>query len=797
MEMNDQYFLLKALSNWQPLHIHSPSPQAPTDSLSCLSQVLALAPSVTVISFDVFDTLLRRDVEPPQAVTRLLADELHYLLAQQGYSLSQQELLKLREQAENQARQQGLEQGLDAECRLSQISAGWLQRIAECAPAATLPSSTDWSQREVELECQRLSPMPGALDTLQQLKAQGKTLLAISDMYLEQAQLEYLLEHHGLLSLLDRVIVSSAQGLSKGSGRLFSQLQQAGVLPPNSLHIGDHPIADVQRPQALGIAAKLLFIPDEVKRRRQLELAQRAWQHYGDASHLWPNQHQPEQAIARIGYQRLGPIFTLFAAELVDYSLKQGINKLHFLARDGYLLKQLFGRLFHGLAISRHLPAPQCRYLYLSRASSRFAALTNYREELASLAQRVNRQQGVWALLATLGLDADSYRQEIDTLLAQHNLASDPTCTSLEKSSEQMKCLLNSSSLMARISQDLQHKRQCLADYLQQEGLFSHSQDTQLLVDIGWNGSILSTLEQAFAERPDFPPLHAYYFGRLYGSEVKHIKLLPGYAFDERRPQPIEQLINQCRELFEVATSSLEGSVLDYQRQTDGRVQPILAPCSLSEHEQQAILALQQGILAWCDDFVLFSNRFGFRPQALRPQALLEATRLLSGQQPQELEQLAALQFDLSWGSGSRVSLKEYLGIGSQPANQLPASRPQPLQLDNSQGAQPSQANPQKLFEKIHLFVEALKLEGPLAFYGVGTSASLLAPLVHEQIRYFVDGNASLHGQQFLGKPIQPPEAAIADNDITLVITPIGRKEVLSKRIAGRQGKTLYLDDFL
>ncbi|MBR9884857.1 MAG: HAD-IA family hydrolase [Oceanospirillales bacterium] len=785
------FFLLKALSNWQPLDLNVPQPPTKSGSLASLDELTIHETDIDCVSFDIFDTLLRRDVDPPKAVLHLVASWLASHLKVTDIQSNAQKLLSLRKDAEAHARQESLQRGLDAECTLTEIANGWIERIKAVNPDAYLPSVAELVDYEVRLERERLSPMPGALSLLKRLKAEGKRVIAISDMYLEHEHLQAILKHHGLLECIDDLYVSSRFGLSKGSGRLFEHLKQTGEISTTTLHIGDHAVSDVSRPQAAGLRARHLYNPEEYQRRRTMELGAKAWLQYGDASHLWGNTRQPQEPVARIGYQRLGPIFTLYASALVQQAHTKAYDRVFFLARDGFLIQQLYDKLAAGLDLFANRPLPKSQYIYLSRASTRFAGMSGKPEELLSLAQRVNRQQGAWAVLSTLGLPKDAYTALITEIL------NNDSPQDLDSTSAQIKALIQDQRFIDRVEQDLASNRQQLHDYLAQEGLFV-PEANHLLADIGWNGSILSTLETAFGNQTDFPHVDALYFGRLHGSEVNQINLMSGFAYDEQRAHPIEQLINECRELFEVASSSVEGSTLGYRTATDGRIVPHIGTPELEDDERQTIQNLQSGILAWCDDFIDFSNRFGFHPDALRPQALLECTALLSGRDAEELSVLSSLSFDLSWGSSSRVSLGEYLGVSAKPSSDAPSARKESfaLTLHDDQDKQ-STSNPQKLFEKIHLFVEALRLEGPLVFYGVGTSASLLAPLVKEQILYFVDGNTSLHGQEFLGKPIQAPEVAIDDEKITLVMTPIGRKNVLQKRIESRRGKTLYLDDFL
>lgn len=792
---HQDYFLLKALTGWQDVELNEvPVASAPEGSLQSLEEVLQHLDDIDTVTLDIFDTLLRRDVEPPDYPKRAAMQALSYLLAQAGVSLSVDELLDLRQEAESLARQAALTHGGDAECTLSEIFSQLYELIEvrySIKLDALLPVQ-ELGEFEVQVETERLSPMPGAHTLLQSLKQAGKRVILLSDMYLEPQHIQQILNYHGLQDYIDKLYVSSDTRRSKGSGSLFAHLIAEGELnPEQTLHLGDHPISDFQRPQEHGLHARLFHCPPEKQRRTTLEQALRLNNRFGDSSHLWhlSDSKQPETASPyQVGYQRLGPIFTLFALDIFFKALSGSYREVFFLARDGYLLQQLYTRLRERLTISRMLPSPAGRYLYLSRASTRLATLSGRHDELVSLAQRVNRQDGVWALIAILGLDRQSYEPLINDLLRSNTAADD-----LDQSAELQHQLLNNPQFMEQLQADIRASNQRLQDYLTQEGLLGEGK--VLLVDIGWNGSILATLEQAFGHLPTFPHIDACFFGRLYGETLKKINLLPGFAYDAKRNNPIEHLINECRELFETVASSQEGSVLGYISSANG-ISPRCAESTLSENDNALISQIQQGILDYCDEFTRMYNRFAPAPEALHYDALLQATSLIAGTYPQEQEILADLKFDLSWGTESRVNLREYLGITTNIAHTPPPHTQAPLQISLSDESGMAH-DIQKLFEQIHQMIERLRQEESLIFYGVGTVASLVAPHLLNKIAYFVDGNSALQGQRFLDRPIHTPDVLFHESGHSVFVTPIRRKAVIHKRLAGCPLPLYFIDDLL
>lgn len=795
--MNRQdFFLLKALTGWQAVELTPPAAQpAPPDALQDLAEVTDHLDGIDTVTLDLFDTLLRRDVDPPDLPKRLAMQPLQLVLARHGVSIGIPALLALRDEAEARARQQGLTAGMDAECTLTDIFAQLYALLAErhgIDPAEHI-APAELVAYEVDRELTRLSPMPGARALLDELKRRGLKVLVLSDMYLEAAHLQRILSHHGLWEGIDALYVSSETRLTKGTGKIFAQLIARGEITPGAtLHLGDHLVSDVQRPREHGLHSRLLHIPAEKARRAALRQALKLAEEFGEPGALrslceLPDGSRSQADPRHIAYHRIGPLFTLFVLDVLRQCLAGDYREVFFLARDGHLLQRLYDKLRAGLDLARLLPSPAGRYLYLSRASTRHASLGDSPEELASLAQRVNRQDGVWSLIAILGLDRKDYAPLVSDILGTE--AED---AALHDSGELQQRLLADPRFTQRLRQDLANGRRQLQDYLVQEGLLDGGR--VMLVDIGWQGSILVTLEQAFGALPGFPDIDVRYFGRLHGNRLERIRLQDGFAFDSARDNPVEHLINECRELFESVASSTEGSVLRYTVGADGVIGPLCAPSTLDAEDLATLEQIQQGILDYCDDFIGLCNRFGPAPEPFYYDALVQATSLIAGTRPDEQERLAGLKFDLSWGTEGRVPLREYLGLSRQ-AGAAPPHQPLPLQLSLESAA--GGTDLQALFERIHQLVERLRQEEQLVFYGVGTVSALLAPLLVERIAYFVDGNSALHGQQYLGKPIQAPDSLLDDSGKTVFVTPIKRKAVIAKRLAGCPLTVLYIDDLL
>ena len=155
--------------------------------------ILHKAALYPVVAFDVFDTLIKRDVARPTDLFALLGADF----------------AKARTQAEAEARAAKSGEVTLAEIYARPCLAGY-DPAAECA---------------AEIAC--AVPNLPVLKAARALHAQGKRLYYISDMYLPKVQLDAMLAKCGY-DFFDGGFVSADYGVQKRSGKLFRLFLQTG-----------------------------------------------------------------------------------------------------------------------------------------------------------------------------------------------------------------------------------------------------------------------------------------------------------------------------------------------------------------------------------------------------------------------------------------------------------------------------------------------------------------------------------------------------------------------------------------
>jgi FMN phosphatase YigB (HAD superfamily) len=424
-------------------------------------------------SFDLFDTLVRRPLRHPALVYNLLdCGGVTY----RWPGLAWCGLRFWRVLAERLARLRAGRQDV------SLFAIYRVLGLIVHAPARLL-------RREVALELALLQPIPETVARVRALQAEGRSCCIVSDMYLPRAVMRRIIRRHvGEFDFL----VSSSLGLSKRSGGLYLHLlRQYGLKAAEVQHFGDHPQADLARPQALGIDAVLL----------PQALHPASWRGFHDAFHLAGE----EDAFQLAGYRVLGPCALAFARFLARQAAARGLSRLVFAARDTYLLKEAFDRLGTGI---------ETRYVRLSRRALYVASFALHGDYERFFEGRVNAVD----FFARLDLDCPPALAQLDPL--QHRAAFIAALEALDLAS---------------------HARQEAA--VLQTYLGEHGFSGELgFVDLGWRGS----LQSALAELMPACRIHGFYFGSITDR-------VPHDAFYFRNGYPLRRCaqVFQALPLFE------------------------------------------------------------------------------------------------------------------------------------------------------------------------------------------------------------------------------------------------------
>lgn len=183
------------------------------------------------VSFDVFDTLLRRKVLYPTDVFTIV-----------GNKNSDTTFKAKRIDAEKNARMHVAGEEVTLDDIYKELGKEY----------------ETYKQDELEVETNQLSANPFLFEAYRYCQSQGKHIIITSDMYLPKVFLQKILHQNGIV--FDHCFVSSEYGVQKVTGRLFrKELEILHISPSQIIHVGDSVRADAIGAWKAGI--KFVLIP--------------------------------------------------------------------------------------------------------------------------------------------------------------------------------------------------------------------------------------------------------------------------------------------------------------------------------------------------------------------------------------------------------------------------------------------------------------------------------------------------------------------------------------------------------
>ena len=643
--------------------------------IQALPDCLPMAKEYEVVSFDIFDTLVRRDIEPPDESKRHVAKHAELMFHARGIPLSEDHFNYQRDRAEETLRKEAFDQGFDTECRLDDIFRGALTTIL-----GTVPVESDVQQLvdyELRYDIEHLSPMPGCQDLLRQLKQMGKTIIVVSDMYYGAGHIHQILSAMGVDTYIDHVYISSEDKIAKHTTRLFSQaLKDLKITPEKMIHIGDNLHSDVRSPLQIGTASVWFNSKQEHIRRRQLEKRQQQDRltshvleqdenlskrtHFDTKAALGEiseRTHFESMAAAdelaefyRMGRDCFGPTFCAFTLHLIDSVIRDQMDDVYFLSRDGDIFMKLYNLFKDSIRRYDRLGIPEARYLYVSRRSTTLPACIDMGQREYQIAYMDPQDCGPNALLRKLGLQEEAFAE----IVQKHFPGKGKKRYNYSRDKQKFEQLFSDKDFLERIENHRKTAIELLRSYLDQEAFWG-AQKQNAMVDIGWNATVQVNITKAFSEDSQFPHMKGYYYGRDYAAlndyTLSAKSIYPaGFAFDNIRYQPIAYFMP----LFEFASCAEHGTTIGYERKDSGCIEPVLDAEYQHRPEQKA---LQEGIMSFAQGFAQSYNRYEPDVLALRDAAGGRLKQLAFYPSRSQVKALRRVVIDADWGGKGQHTL--------------------------------------------------------------------------------------------------------------------------------------------
>lgn len=361
---------------------------------------------ISVVSFDIFDTLLLRPFYYPSDLFCLLNDDFKKLNGNTAYI----DFSQIRKDCEHYCREELRERKDGAE----EVT---LDEIYDCI-ASRYGVRRDvietLKERERKLELRFCYPRESARQLFELARQQNKKVILCSDIYLDEAFVNELLQKNGYKGYT--LFLSSELRLTKHRGSLFHYVRkQLRIRSEGILHIGDNTFSDIEQAKGAGWNAVQLprcvdvfegRFPDiyggdllkDIALNKQSHDMECAKRHLGYrtalaliANKMFDDPFLPINKDTNfnadpylVGYSALGPYLYAIAQWIGLRAREKGCGTVHFVARDGYLPKLAYEIITGGAE-----GAPKTNYLYLSRKALLLADIVG-QTDLYALSAKLN-----------------------------------------------------------------------------------------------------------------------------------------------------------------------------------------------------------------------------------------------------------------------------------------------------------------------------------------------------------------------------------------------------------------------
>lgn len=350
-----------------------------------------------LVSFDIFDTLITRAVYQPDDVFRIMGE-----IIKQKYGI-ECNYLEMRKKAEAAAFEKKREY-----CSINDIYAQLPEVMAVDENMAQ-----ELKQLEIELELELCMPRRDMLKVFNHIKACGKKIVLVSDMYLTGDIVEKMLEKCGFTGY-DDIWISCEKGARKDNDTIWKPFfDMYGQY--NTVHVGDNPRSDIQ---IVGDKQRMTFFVINPRTAFKMSRSYNKFKKYingsiadslmlglavngGIYNSPFAQNTDGEPVINdahEFGFACFGPLLSGFCAWLNEITGEK--DSLMFLAREGYLFEKLYNAFYEGSRDNMRKGS----YFLTSRRAATVAAVKNM-DDVKEIVSQYYRGSLSNMLRARLGIE--------------------------------------------------------------------------------------------------------------------------------------------------------------------------------------------------------------------------------------------------------------------------------------------------------------------------------------------------------------------------------------------------------
>lgn len=523
------------------------------------------------VSFDLYDTLLKRNVNHPTDVFSIV--EAAYKTKYEDDGIA--DFKEIRTNAERNLRDiTNTEVGIDD--IYTQLNGQYPGYILE-----------RYKKFEIDVEQDITCVNQEMFDVYNECITNGKKVFFISDMYLPENVIKSILARNKITEY-SQLFLSCEVGKTKRTGQFFSWVLEKEKINRNQLiHIGDNYISDFIMPRKLGIRSFHLKSKQVKKNTNNLilNLLDNYTKNLADSNRT--NEYK------KVGISILGPLLYGYVKWLESSFRKNKYDKVLFFSREGFLIEKIYN-----LICTEEGPS-HC-YFYASRQALQVAAIcidSDFEQVINSMF--LPHQFEVEWLIRKWGLNAQEFLNEIKECELLINEKLNKFTVLKDKRIYRLYELLKKD-----IVANSENEKVCFIRYLENNEINGNV----AIVDIGWNGNMQKAFEKVVKTfYPQISDVTGYYLGIFTDTNNYKIQKMNSFIFQKKQNADYlkDLYVHTVLELFFMAP---HGTLLSYSADNEETDLLSIADFEYANTETfKHILEIQQGAI----DFIKKYNSIG------------------------------------------------------------------------------------------------------------------------------------------------------------------------------------------
>lgn len=600
-----------------------------------LNKLMKLIEQNSAISFDIFDTLVLRNVIEPTDIFKIIENE--YIKKYGNEDLLNIDFYKLRIECEHSVR---IKNSYREDIHFAEIY-NELEKYLDKKIVSRLQAL------ELSIEEKFIVKNPVMFEAFQYALSLNKKVFLISDMYLPVQFIQSILNNLKIINYTE-LYVSCDLMKTKHYGTIYSYVKnQQQINPKNWLHIGDNYHSDVQ--QALKNNINIYHYKKVSERANIMPKAildiNNSILTAIEINNIYTTLSKNEYWF-NFGRNVVGRLFLGLSTWLIDH-VKGKTGTIHFLARDGYIIKKIYDLLT--LNIKENVPSSN--YLYASRRAFQFIDTLDESSDylvyiLSGYNPQFDQKLTCNEILSNLFLNTSKY----ETQLKKYNLTLSTILSTENDTLKQAQLFLK--EIMPDIQKQLLKEKETLIDYLTQQKLLNNNENTYIF-DIGWRGSIQKSLAKLTKKE-----IIGFYLGTnpFCYPEIKNNTF--GYLFQNGIPEEKNSFVTHFLMIFEFLFTAPHGSLIHFERQQNNEIHPILSNVENDSSIYSLISLMQEGVI----DYISYTKNYAPYLSTITPDlSLTNIHFFLEEEKYIDLKNFSKLMNSV--GFGNSKDIKPYVSI--------------------------------------------------------------------------------------------------------------------------------------